>query len=147
MVSKDAFNIDGLGKKVIDQFWGLGLIKKPADIFKLDYKRIENLDGWGNTSVNNLRKAIEKSSVISLEKFIYSIGIRHIGQENAKLLSGFFIKIDKFLELFNPSKRELLLNSINDLDGIGMSQTKSLNEFFSNKINLKSIIDLTKNLK
>ena len=81
---------------------------------------------------NNLRKAIEKSSVISLEKFIYSIGIRHIGQENAKLLSGFFIKIDKFLELFNPSKRELLLNSINDLDGIGMSQTKSLNEF-SNK--------------
>ncbi len=147
LVSKDAFNIDGLGKKVIDQFWGLGLIKKPADIFKLDYKRIENLDGWGNTSVNNLRKAIEKSSVISLEKFIYSIGIRHIGQENAKLLSGFFIKIDKFLELFNPSKKELLLNSINDLDGIGMSQIKSLNEFFSNKINLKSIIDLTKKLK
>ena len=147
MVSKDAFNIDGLGKKVVDKFWGLGLIKKPADIFELDYEKIKNLEGWGYTSVNNLRNSIKKSSVISLDKFIYSVGIRHIGQENAKLLSNFFIKIDKLKELFDPSKRKLLLNSISDLDGIGTSQIKSLDEFFSNKINFKSMNDLIAKLK
>ena len=147
LVSKDAFNIDGLGKKVVDKFWGLGLIKKPADIFELDYEKIKNLEGWGYTSVNNLRNSIKKSSVISLDKFIYSVGIRHIGQENAKLLSNFFIKIDKLKELFDPSKRKLLLNSISDLDGIGTSQIKSLDEFFSNKINFKSMNDLIAKLK
>ena len=147
LVSKDAFNIDGLGKKVVDQFWGLGLIKKPADIFDLNYNKIKNLEGWGETSVNNLKNAIEKSSTISLDKFIYSIGIRHIGQENAKLLSNFFLKIDKFFELFSSSKRNILLKNINDLDGIGMSQIKSLDDFFSNKINFKSMNDLIAKLK
>ena len=147
LVSKDAFNIDGLGKKVVDQFWGLEIIKKPSDIFELDYEKIKNLEGWGYTSVNNLRNAVKNSTIIPLDKFIYSIGIRHIGQENAKLLANFFIKIDKLKELFDHSKRKVLLNSISDLDGIGSSQIKSLNEFFSNKINLKSINDLILKLK
>ena len=89
-VSKDAFNIDGLGKKVIDQFWELKLIETPSDIFNLDYKKIINLEGWGQTSVTNLKNAIKKSSSILLDKFIYSLGIRHIGEENAKLLGNFF---------------------------------------------------------
>ena len=54
LVSKDAFNVDGLGKKVIDQFWELKLIRKPSDIFTIDYNKIENLDGWGKLSINNL---------------------------------------------------------------------------------------------
>ena len=78
-VSKDAFNIEGLGKKVIDQFWDLALIKNSSDIYNLDYKRIETLEGWGNLSVSNLKNAINKSSQVLLEKFIYSLGIRHIG--------------------------------------------------------------------
>ena len=80
IVSKDAFNIDGLGKKVIDQFWDLKLIRKPSDIFNLEYEQIESLEGWGETSINNLKKAIQKSKVIGLDKFIFSNGIRHIGQ-------------------------------------------------------------------
>ena len=147
LVSKDAFNIDGLGKKVIDQFWELKLIEKPADIFCLDYHKIRKLEGWGDLSVNNLRTAIKKSSNISLDRFIYSIGIRHIGQENAKLLANFFIKIERFVELFSSSKRKALLNSINELDGIGTSQIKSLDEFFSNKINLKTMSNLVKKLE
>ena len=71
IVSKEAFNIDGLGKKVIDQFWKLRLIKKPSDIFDLDFSKIKKLEGWGNLSVNNLKSAIEKSKKISLNKFIY----------------------------------------------------------------------------
>ena len=106
-VSKDAFNIEGLGKKVIDQFWDLRLIKKPSNIFSLDYKRIETLEGWGELSVKNLKSAINNSSQISLDRFIYSLGIRHIGQENAKLLGNFFKSIDKFIELFSLSKKKI----------------------------------------
>ena len=85
IVSKEAFNIDGLGKKVIEQFWDLNLIREPSDIFDLDYTKIEKLEGWGKLSINNLKKAIEKSQSISLDKFIFSIN-KHIGQENAKIL-------------------------------------------------------------
>jgi len=146
-VSKDAFNIDGLGKKVIDQFWELKLIKTPSDIFNLDYKKIENLEGWGELSVNNLKVAIKKSSNILLDKFIYSLGIRHIGQENAKLLGNFFTTNNKFTELFNSFKRKDLLKNITELDGIGSAQLRSLDEFFSNKINNEIISSLIKNLK
>jgi len=145
-VSKDAFNIEGLGKKVVDQFWDLTLIKKPSDIFNLDYKKIENLEGWGEVSVKNLKTAINKSSKILLDKFIYSLGIRHIGQENAKLLGNFFKSITKLIELFNSSKRENLLKNIGELDGIGSAQLNSLKDFFSNKINDEIVSSLVKSL-
>ena len=86
IVSKEAFNIDGLGKRVIEQFWDLKLISEPSDIFSLDYDKIKKLEGWGEISISNLEKAVEESKTISLDRFIYSIGIRHIGQENAKIL-------------------------------------------------------------
>jgi DNA ligase (NAD+) len=146
-VSKDAFNVDGLGKNVIDQFWELKLIETPSDIFNLDYKKIKDLEGWGQLSVANLKEAIKKSSRVMLDKFIYSLGIRHIGEENAKLLGIFFISIEKFIELFNNLKRKNLLKNINELDGIGSAQLKSLEEFFSNKSNCKIILSLVKNLK
>ena len=146
-VSKDAFNIDGLGKKVIDQFWKLKLIKTPSDIFSLDYTNIINLEGWGQLSADNLKSAIKKSSNILLDRFIYSLGVRHIGEENAKLLGNFFISINKFSELLDNSKRINLLKNIDQLDGIGSAQLKSLEEFFSNKSNNKIILSLIKNLK
>ena len=146
-VSKDAFNIEGLGKKVIDQFWDLRLIKKPSNIFSLDYKRIETLEGWGELSVKNLKSAINNSSQISLDRFIYSLGIRHIGQENAKLLGNFFKSIDKFIELFSLSKKKNLLKNIAELDGIGSAQLKSIDEFFLNKTNNEILLSLIKYLK
>jgi len=146
-VSKDAFNIEGLGKKVIDQFWELELVKKPSDIFRLNYKKIENLEGWGELSVENLKNAINKSSKILLDKFIYSLGIRHIGQENAKLLGNFFKSITKLIELFDSTKQESLLKNIVELDGIGSAQLNSLKEFFSNKINNEIVSSLIKHLK
>ena len=146
-VSKDAFNVDGLGKKVIDQFWELKLIETPSDIFNLDYKKIKDLEGWGQLSVANLKEAIKKSSRVMLDKFIYSLGIRHIGEENAKLLGNFFVSIKKFIELFSSSKRKNLLKNIYELDGIGSAQLKSLEEFFSNKSNNEIILSLVKHLK
>jgi DNA ligase (NAD+) len=146
-VSKDAFNIEGLGKKVIDQFWDLTVIRNHSDIYNLNYKKIKTLEGWGELSANNLKTAIDRSSRILLDKFIYSLGIRHIGQENAKLLGNFFKNINKFIELFNASKRENLLKNITELDGIGSAQLKSLKEFFSNKKNEKITLSLIKYLK
>jgi DNA ligase (NAD+) len=137
IVSKEAFNIDGLGKKVIEQFWNLSLIKEPSDIFELDFNKIKNLEGWGELSINNLKKAITKSQKITLDKFIFSIGIRHIGQENAKILAGFFISIQGFEKLFNPKNRKKLLSSLADLDGIGKTQIDSIENFFLSETNIK----------
>ncbi len=142
IVSKEAFNIDGFGKKVIDQLWDLKIIKIPADIFKLDYDKIRNLEGWGNLSIENLKKAITTARVISLNRFIYSIGIRHIGLENAKILSGFFISIKKFTDLFNQNKRKAILNNLKDLDGIGSTQIKFIEIFFLKLKNIEVVKSL-----
>ncbi len=147
LVSKEAFNIDGLGKKVVEQFWDLNFIKEPSDIFKLDYEKIKQLEGWGSLSILNLKKAIEKSKNTSLDKFIFSIGIRHIGQENAKILAAFFISIDEFSNLFDDKKREQILVNLAELDGIGSTQSESIANFFSNKKNKKIIQDLIDQLK
>ena len=137
IVSKEAFNIDGLGKKVIDQFWDLKLIKEPSDIFTLNYDNIKKLEGWGELSINNLKQAIIKAKTTKLDKFIFSIGIRHIGQENAKILAGFFESIKNFTKLFNREKRNQLLKNLVDLDGIGETQIDSINSFFSSQTNIK----------
>ena len=142
IVSKEAFNIDGLGKKVIEQFWDLELIKEPSDIFKLDYNKILELEGWGSLSINNLKKAIKKSQSISLDKFIYSIGIRHIGLENAKILASFFVSIKEFSKVFDFKSRKKFLNNLADLDGIGETQVQSIDNFFSNETNIKIVREL-----
>ncbi len=137
LVSKEAFNIEGLGKKVVEQFWDLNLIKEPSDIFNLNFDKIKTLEGWGNLSIENLKKAILKSKNISLEKFIFSIGIRHIGQENAKVLAAFFISIKEFSKLFDKGKISQILINLKELDGIGETQIESIENFFSNQMNTK----------
>ena len=139
-VSKDALNIEGLGKKVIERFWDLKFIKFPDDIFNLNFKRISEIDGWGPQSVENLKKSINKSKKLKLEKFIYSLGIRHIGQENAKLISEFLKDYSNFIKLKDKYKIEELSN----IDGIGETQINSLKKFFENKTNLKVTISLGK---
>ena len=134
-VSKEAFNIEGLGKKVVEKFWDLKFIKLPFDIFGLNYQKIEKLDGWGELSANNLRKSIEKSKNIGLDKFIFSLGIRHIGQENARLLSQNFLNIENFSDL----TKNFNFDSLANLDGIGETQISSLKNFFSDQINLNVV--------
>ena len=145
-VSKDALNIDGLGKKVIDNFWNLNLIKLPADIFSLNYHKIKELDGWGDLSAKNLKQAIEKSKNITLEKFIFSIGIRHIGQENAKIIASYFKSIKNFQKLFDVKKLKKELEFIKEIDGIGETQIKALSNFFSNSKNSDVINSLVSKL-
>ena len=142
-ISKDALNIDGLGKKVVEKFWDLKLIRLPQDIFNLNFKIIENLEGWGKLSVSNLNYSIENSRSTTLDKFIYSLGIRHIGQENAKLIAESVKTIDDLKKIDSNYNFKTFLN----IDGIGDTQVKSLQNFFNNKINIKIINSLSKCLK
>ena len=139
-VSKEAFNIDGFGKKIVENFWKLKFIKYPQDIFNLDFSKIENLDGWGKLSVQNLKYSIDQKKIISLERFIYSLGIRHIGLENAKLLSKHFVSFSKFKKLSKQNDFEDMLN----IDGIGETQVNSIKNFFSNETNKQVLNELEK---
>ncbi len=134
-VSKDAMNIEGLGKKVIENFWNLNLLKLPQDIYKLDFNKISKLEGWGKLSADNLKKSIEKTKKINLDRFIFSLGIRHIGQENAKILARFFKSVNNFKKLTNC--KDQTYTDLIQLDGIGDTQVKSLKNFFINKTNKK----------
>ena len=137
-VSKEAFNIEGFGKKIVENFWNLNLIKLPPDIFKLDFKKIESLDGWGKQSVANLKYSINLRKKISFEKFIYSLGIRHIGLENAKIISKNLKSLKNFLTLSKKNNFDELMN----IDGIGGTQIKSIKDFFNNDTNLKVLKNL-----
>jgi DNA ligase (NAD+) len=143
-VSKEALDIEGFGKKIVEDFWSLNFIRLPQDIFTLEFKKIEKLEGWGELSVSNLKTAIEKSKNISLAKFIYSLGIRHIGQENAKNLSRYFVSIKNFLKLCNPDLLMNEINSLDEIDGIGETQVESLIHFFKDKKNNKVVHELSK---
>jgi len=142
-VSKDAFNIEGFGKKIVENFWNLNLIKLPHDIFNLDFKKIENLEGWGRQSMENLKYSINQRKNISLERLIYSLGIRHIGLENAKILSKYFKSFSKFINFSNES----IIDDILNIDGIGETQLKSVKNFFDNKININILKELQKILE
>ena len=138
-ISKDAMNIDGLGKKVVEKFWDLKFIKLPQDIYNLDYKKISSLDGWGSQSASNLKFSIENSKKVTLDKFIFSLGIRHIGIENAKIIADFTKNIKSFLNFFKKDKIKEIIN----IDGIGETQVKSLEKFFQNKTNIKVVEKLS----
>ena len=129
-------------KKIVENFWSQKMIRFPYVIFYLDFNKIKLMDGWGKKSVDNLKYSIEEKKKIPLEKFIFSLGIRHIGLENAKLISRNLKSPKNFIELSNNKRFDDLLN----IDGIGDTQIKSLKIFFSNSTNLKVINELQKNL-
>ena len=139
-VSKEAFNIDGFGKKVVEKLWEIKLIRLPQDIFNLNYDRLQSLDGWGKLSVANLEYSINLKKTISFERFIYSLGIRHIGLENAKLISKHLKSPSNFILMEQNKNFKELLN----IDGIGETQINSIKGFFSNTTNLKVIVELDK---
>ncbi|WP_415322814.1 NAD-dependent DNA ligase LigA [Candidatus Pelagibacter sp. Uisw_127] len=142
-VSKEAFNIDGLGKKIVENFWNLKLISLPQDIFNLNYDKIERLEGWGKLSVTNLKFSIRQKKKISLDRFVYSLGIRHIGQENAKLIARHLKTAINFFKLADGTNIERLFN----IDGIGATQIQSIKKFFLNKTNLEVLSELDKCLE
>ncbi|MFP3015578.1 MAG: NAD-dependent DNA ligase LigA [Wolbachia sp.] len=144
-VSKDAFDIVGLGDKQIEFFYDLGLIKQIHDIFtleeKLDEFNLEEQSGWGEKSIANLLNSIQSRRVITLDRFIFSLGIRFIGQVAAELLADYYVSYDNWynsmIEL-SSDNTELV-----GIDGIGKKGAESLESFFSKEHNIKMLNDLT----
>ena len=128
------------GTKIVEKFWKLRLVRLPQDIFNLDYSKSQNLDGWGSQSVSNLKYSINLRKIVSFERFIFALGIRHIGLENAKLISKNLKTLKNFLSLSKTQKFDDLIN----IDGIGETQINSIKNFFSNDTNLRVLNDLSK---
>lgn len=146
-VSKNAMDIEGLGRKQVEFLIDKGLISNPLDIFFLKEKndsslvKLENMDGWGKKSVENLFKNIEKSKNVSLPRFIYALGIRHIGEQNAKLLAREFSSYGNFIaqmELLSKNDPDIY-QKLNDLEGIGDKILVDIIDFFDIKENTQLI--------
>ncbi len=168
-VSKDAFDITGLGKKQIENFFVEGKIRNFADIFMLEEREKTAADplikkiGWGEKSVQNLFFAINQKRQIPLEKFIYAIGIRHVGEATAKLLAQHFVSYGNFINvmLTLQQARELSPESPFDrlrvtssdyqefvaLDGIGEKMASAILDYFCDSRSLQMILDLEKELQ
>ena len=134
--SRDAMNIEGLGEKVMEDFFNYGFIKKITDIYKLQSHREDliRLEGYGEKSVNKLLEAVEKSKDNSLEKLIFGLGIPHVGSKTSKILASNYHNLDN---LKNSSEEEL--SAIPD---IGNIIAKSVVEYFKNEDNISIIESL-----
>ena len=121
--SRDAMDIEGLGDAVLETLLNQGLINKIADIYRIDYEKIAELEGMGKKSADNMRNAIEKSKQNDLSKLVFAFGIRHIGQKASKLLSDHFLTLDNII---SASKEEIL-----NIEGFGEIMADSVIEFFS----------------
>jgi DNA ligase (NAD+) len=135
-ISKKAFNIDGFGPNKIKQLADEGIISNFADIFELKKGDLESLERFAEKSADNLIDAIEKSKDITLGKFIYALGIRHVGEETALDLGGILGSLGRFK---TTTKEEL-----EAIDGVGPKVAESIYDYFRNKENLKLIDDLLK---
>jgi DNA ligase (NAD+) len=129
--SKAAMNIDGLGEKIIGQLIDRKIAREPADLFKLDKEALLKLDKIEQKSAGNLIRAIEKSKDTTLSKFIYSLGIRHVGEHIAELLAGHFGNLDK---LMGATRDELP-----HIREIGPQIAESVASYFSDEANIKHI--------
>ncbi|WP_341747972.1 NAD-dependent DNA ligase LigA [Candidatus Tisiphia endosymbiont of Dascillus cervinus] len=153
--SKNALDIDGLGEKQIEFLLEKSLIENPVDIFYLQNNnekslvKLENMVGWGRISVENLFANIEKSKTVPLNKFIYSLGIRHIGEQNAKLLAREFQNYGNFIEAMESLLKgdQPMYQRLNDLEGIGDKILVDIIDFFDIKENLQIIHQLSKILE
>ena len=137
-VSKKAINIDGFGEKNIKLLYDKKIIKNIADIFSvnLNKKEILKLEGWGELSYDNLIISINKSKETTLEKFIFSLGIRFVGENTSNLLAKEFININNLI--INSNNYDVLSN----IDGLGPKAINSIIKYFLNKKNLEMIHQL-----
>ncbi|MGB2730907.1 MAG: NAD-dependent DNA ligase LigA [Methylovirgula sp.] len=141
-VSRHAFDIEGLGEKQIDQFYHDGLITKPADIFTLagrDSKaatQLKDREGYGETSVRNLFMAIEARRRIPLNRFIYALGIRHVGETNARRLARHFGTFEAFRATARAAEEGSEARAeIDNIEGLGEVVAEAVADFFAEKHN------------
>lgn len=151
-VSRNAFDIEGLGEKQIDSFWQAKILNKPIDIFYLEERdkssltSIANREGWGKKSAEKLFAAINQRKNISLDRFIFALGVRYIGATTAKLLAVNYNNFDNWQSSMraavdkNSDAYEFLLS----IDGVGEKVAESLTEFFHEEHNANGLLELAR---
>lgn len=134
--SRDAMDIDGMGEKVVEQFFNQKFISSIADVYRLTNHRTEivEIDGWSDKSIDNLLAAIEKSKGNSLEKLLFGLGIKEVGEKMAKVLARRFNSLDSF---FSLSIDDLLL-----VDDVGPVVASSINSYFHDEQKIALLEDL-----
>lgn len=148
-VSRNAFDIDGLGERQVQEFFDEGLITTPADIFTLRKRdeeaatKLSHREGFGPVSARNLFDAIDARRRIDLHRVIYGLGIRHVGEGNAKLLARHYVDVQTFLTgmtmaSFDDDRRA----ELDAIDGVGPTVTSSLVGFFAEARNLSAVAAL-----
>ena len=139
-VSRDAFDIEGLGEKQIEAFYRDGIIARPQDIFTLEardarsLKKLKDREGMGETSARNLFAAIAARRTIALNRFIYALGIRHVGETNAKILARHFRSVEKL--------RDATADELTAIEGIGPVVAGSITDFFGEEHNREVVTAL-----
>ena len=152
-VSRNAFDIEGMGEKQILAFWERNIVREPADLFTLESRDsageidppLRDWEGWGETSVRNLFAAIDRRRIIGVERFLYALGIRHVGQATARLLSRHYETLDRLLEAMTEAARDRdgeAYRDLVDIDGIGRKVAEVIVGFFSELHNERAIDDL-----
>ncbi len=149
-VSRDAFDIEGLGAKNIESFWQDEIVTKAGDIFRLRDQRdaIAEREGWGEQSITNLLNAIEDKRRIPLDRFIYALGIRQVGQANARLLAKNYGSFPAFRTAMQAAQDETgtEYQDLINIDGIGPSVATDLITFFQEPHNAAALEDLESEL-
>lgn len=136
--SRNTMNIDGLGERIIEDFYNMGFIKSISDIYLLSNHKEDliELEGFGEKSVNNLLESIENSKNNSLEKVLFALGIRHVGKKTAKILAKRYKNIDNIINVN--------IDELTNVNDIGEIIAKSIKTYFDDPLNLKLIEDLKK---
>jgi DNA ligase (NAD+) len=143
-VSRNAFDIDGLGEKQVAFFHEQGWIKAPVDIFTLQKRnrriKLEEQEGFGELSVKNLFNAIDARRKIALNRFIYALGIRHVGETNAIRLARHYLSLDTMQKALMKAKvGEEDYQELTNINGIGETVADAIVEFFTEKRNRAAI--------
>lgn len=154
-VSREAFDIEGLGAKIIEDFYNDGIMKNPAEIWTLENRNggndlfsygglnLQNREGWGEKSVKKLFEAINAKRNIELPRFIYALGIRQIGTATARVIAKNYASFESFLQDMVAKNTQKLL----EIDGIGAIMVRDVVEFFNEPHNLEIIEKLLKQIK
>ncbi len=145
-VSKKAMNIDGLGEKLIEKFISLKLISNKLDIYRLENHKdkIIKIEGFGEKSFLNLIRSINKSKTTTLSKYLFSLGLRYLGENNSELISLYFKNKTRFKNFIQSKK---LKEELENIDGLGEKAISSFISYFSDKINIDEsfeILDIIK---
>jgi DNA ligase (NAD+) len=150
-VARNAFDIDGLGDKQIEEFFTDGLVMSPVDIFTLEKrdarsaKKLMDREGYGTTSVRNLFAAIDARRTIALARFIFALGIRHVGEGNAKLLARHYGAVEAFRAAMiaaGEGPQSEAYQDLNGIEGVGTVVANALVEFFKEPHSVKAVDDL-----